>query len=85
MGSMNSRSTSSDANGILSLGHKVFDSKFESETLLSILKVLFSGKSDILNSNEKMKLSETSNEPMLYRSSPFNRNGPFKLIFVQKS
>lgn len=51
------------------------------ETLLSTLNVLFSGRTDILKSNEKIKFSETSNDPALYLSSPISRNGPSKIIF----
>ena len=43
--------------------------------------VLFSGKTDILNSKKKTKLSVICTVPALYRSSPTSRNGPSKIMF----
>ena len=46
------------------------------ETLLRILKVLFSGRSNNFISNAKVKFSATRKEPTLYLSSAVSRNGP---------
>ena len=51
------------------------------ETLLNTQYVLFSGKTDILNSKKKTKLSVICTVPALYRSSPTSRNGPSKIMF----